>query len=131
MSIYNKLFGVNQAAFVLLKILGIDRSRIPRFRDCFIDDGMIVIHTRTGGGNREYYDEPNSENIEGPWNTTMYENPHFQRDEDDDFDSTYANFYFKFPDEYKDDLEALSKGIKDYRPSEKWAMLFDALKKET
>jgi hypothetical protein len=124
------LFGVNQAAPVLLKILGIEYSKIPRFRNCFIDDGMIVIHTRTGGGNREYYDEPNNENTEGQWNTTMYENQHFQKDEDDDFDSTYANFYFKFPDEYKSDLEALSNGVEDYKPSEKWQMLFESLKKE-
>ena len=130
MSLYNTLFGGNQAAPILLRILGIEYSEIPRFRDCFIDDGMIVIHTRTGGGNREYYDEPNSENREGPWNTTMYENPHFQRDEDDDFDRTYANFFFKFPDEYKDDLEALSKGTEDHKPSEKWQMLFESLNKE-
>jgi hypothetical protein len=126
MSLYNMLFGVNKAAPVLLKILGIDYSKVPRFRDCFLSDGMIVLHTRTGGGNREYYDEPNSENTEGPWNTTMYENVNFIRDEDDDFDSTYANFYFNFPEEYKADLEALSKGIEDYKPSEKWKKLFKA-----
>jgi len=130
MSLYNMLFGVNQAAPILLKILGIEHAKVPRFRDCFISDGMIVLHTRTGGGNREYYDEPNEENTEGPWNTTMYENANFVRDEDDDFDSTYANFYFNFPDEYKADLEALSKGIEDYKPSEKWQMLFEAMKKE-
>ena len=60
----------------------------------------------------------------------MYENANFIRDEDDDFDSTYANFYFNFPEEYKEGLEALSKGIEDYRPSEKWQMLFEAMKKD-
>lgn len=122
------LFGVNQAAPVLLKILGIEPSSIPRFRDCFISEGNIVIHTRTGGGNRDYYDSSNEDNLEGPWNTTMYENKYFIRDEDDDFDSTYANFYFRYPEEYKNDLEAIEKSIEDYKPSEKWNMLFESLK---
>jgi len=122
------LFGENQAASILLKILNIEKSDIPRFRDCFLNDGFIIIHTHTGGGNRDFYDEPNEENLEGPWNTTLKNNMYFVRDEDDDFDSTYANFYFSFPDEYKDDLDALSKGTENYKPSEKWQMVFEAIK---
>jgi hypothetical protein len=50
---YNMLFGSNKAAPVLLAVLGITADRVPRYRDCFIDGENIVIHTRTGGGNRE------------------------------------------------------------------------------
>jgi len=131
MSLYNLLFGENKASPMLLKMLGIEREKIPRYRDCMILDGKIVIHTRTGGGNREYYDSPNTENVDGPWNTTMYENPYFLYDADDDFDCTYANFYFKFPEDYKDDLEALNKIIDQYTPSEKWMLLIEALKQST
>lgn len=127
MSLYNMLFGVNGAAPVLLKIIGVDPKSIPRFRDCFMSDGHIVIYTRTGGGNRDYYDGPNSDNEEGPWNSTMRESPYYQYDEDDDFDPTYANFYFSFPEEYKSDLEALCNGVQDYTPSERWKMLLDSL----
>ena len=104
MSLYNALFGVNELAPVLLKILGIAHGDIPRFRDAYLDDGKIVIHTRTGGGNRECYESPNNDNEEGPWNETMYKNQHYLFDEDDEFDNTYANFYFKVPEEYEDDI---------------------------
>ena len=36
------LFGVNQLAPVLLKCLGISAANVPRFRDCYIDEGRIV-----------------------------------------------------------------------------------------
>ena len=127
MSLYNQLFGINQAAPILLKIIGINREDIPRFRDCFISDGCIVIHTRTGGGNRDYYDCPNEENTEGPWNSNLTSNPYYLCDEDDEFDWTYANFYFKYPEEYAEDLKAIEKQIEDYTPSEKWQSLFKEL----
>jgi hypothetical protein len=119
------MFGVNPISTILLKILGIEKESIPRFRDCFISDGHIVIYTRTGGGNRDYYDEPNSDNQDGPYNSTLRENKNYVYDEDDDFDPTYANFYFKFPEEYRKDLESFSNKVEDYTPSEKWQMLFD------
>ena len=58
MSLYNQLFGVNPITPLLLKIVGVTLSEIPRFRDCHIDvdergSASIVIYTRTGGGNDE------------------------------------------------------------------------------
>lgn len=129
--LYNALFGVNEMAPILLKTLGITEAEIPRYRDCFIDDEkvMIVIHTRTGGGNRDYYDELNEANVTGPWNKGLRYNPNYVWDEDDTFDSTYANFYFKFPEEYADDLKALL-GVehKLTKPSDKWKALFESMK---
>lgn len=140
MSLYNMLFGVNSASPILLATLGLTSDDVPRFRDCYIDDGKIVIYTRTGGGNRDYYESEEScrsnypeyfnegdEPPAGPWNETLTENPHYLYDQDDDFDSTYANFYFKFPDEYAEGLKELESHGKMSAPSEKWLELFDSL----
>lgn len=140
MSLYNALFGVNSNAPLLLVTLGFKSTgEIPRFRDCYLDGDHIVIHTRTGGGNREYYESEEScrENYpeyfegddkpSGPWNEDLRKNPNFVRDVDDDFDSTYADFYFRFPDEYAADLKVLSEGDTYAKPSEKWKALFGSL----
>ena len=127
MSLYNSLFGVNASAPVLLKILGIDIGDIPRFRDCYLMGRNIVIHTRTGGGNRDFYESKNEDNQNGPWNSTLEKNEYYICDEDDEFDSTYANFYFCFPEEYKKELEDISNGVKVETPSEKWQKLIDTM----
>ena len=75
MSLYNMLFGVNSAAPVLLATLGLTAGDVPCFRDCYIDGDNIVIHTRTGGGNREDYEVENEE---------LQSNPFYVRDEDDE-----------------------------------------------
>lgn len=85
MSLYNMLFGVNPHAPMLLGFLGIGADEVPRFRDAFYREGKIVIHTRTGGGNREAYEAENE---------ALTRLPGYVRDEDDNFDCTYANFYY-------------------------------------
>jgi hypothetical protein len=127
MSICNALLGMNKAAPVLLKILGIDHKAIPRLRDCYPSKGSIVIYTQTGGANREYYDNPNEEQPDGPSNKIMYQNEHYLRNEDDSFDSTYAYFYFGFPEEYREDLEALGNTNEEHTPSAKWQALVSSL----
>lgn len=135
MSFYNMLFGVNSAAPVLLATLGLTADDVPRFRDCYIDGTQIVIYTRTGGGNRDYYDSEEScrancpeyfgGEVEpsGPWNSTLTANAYYLHDEDDALDNTYANFYFKFPEDYAADLMALAEISDTRKPSEKWQML--------
>lgn len=141
MSLYNLLFGVNEAAPVLLAALGLTSADVPRIRDVYVDGEYIVIHTRTGGGNRDYY-----ENLEtcrdsypeyftnaqeapcGPWNDDLRANPHFDHDDDDEFDSTYANFYFRFPAEYADMLSAYAAKNPAVTPTEKWQALLAAMK---
>lgn len=92
MSMYNLLFGKNKNSEVILALLGLKENDIERYRDVWMDEEGITIYTRTGGGNREDY--PNEK---------LTSHPCYLRDEDDDGDCTYANYYFKFPDELKND----------------------------
>jgi hypothetical protein len=118
MSLYNMLFGVNELAGILLKIIGMNPNDIPRFRDCFISNGEIVIYTRTGGGNRDEYELENDR---------LADNENYLRNEDDSYDCTYANFYYKFPDEYAADLNAIEERVTTYTPSEKFRLLFESM----
>lgn len=135
------LFGVNAHAPVLLKILGTDPYKVPRFRDCYVspEDDEIVIHTRTGGGNRDYYEsaercresyphyfEEGKEPPTGPWNSDLRALPGFLRDADDDFDCTYADFHYSFPPEFAAELKALRTKDETVVPSEKWKKLFES-----
>lgn len=123
MALFNSLFGVSPEAGLLLNILGLAPDDVPRFRDCFYDSKqhLIVLHTRTGGGNREDYEEENN---------FLIMHQYYKNDCDDDFDPTYANFYFNVPEEYKEKLKELFKNHETVAPAEKWQILFDKLKKE-
>lgn len=68
---------------------------LPRFRDAsFSEAGEIAIYTRVGGGNRN-----------AGFGEEVFENhPDFLDSEDDEFDSTYATYYFSVPDKWADDL---------------------------
>lgn len=118
--LYNVLFGenANQKDF-LFGILGKSEKDFGRYRDIYVTEEYIVVHTRNGGGNREYYEDV----FEG-----MATHPLYSHDEDDDFDCTYANIYFCHPDEYKEILKEMAEGT--VTPSEKWQMLFAALEKK-
>lgn len=98
MSLYNLLFGKNPNTELVLALIGLKECDIERFRDCGIDfdNKQIWVHTRTGGGNRESY--PNG---------ILTGNPYYLGDEDCEGDSTYANYYFRFPDEIAADIEDL------------------------
>jgi len=98
------LFGKNVNTEIVLAIIGLKESDVERFRDCGMDEDGILVYTRTGGGNREYY--PNEK---------LTTNPYYRYDEDDDFDCTYASYYFNFPAEINQDcinlLNVQEKGI--------------------
>lgn len=139
MSLYNTLFGANPLTPVLLKILDLNPEDVPRLRDVNLsgDGKTIIVYTRTGGGNRDYYDSEQDcrdnypeyfagdDPPTGPWNDDLRKHPLFIQDYDDDFDSTYAYFDFKVPDEWASELEALAKRAPDATtpPSEKWQAL--------
>lgn len=114
MSLYNSLFGVNNAAPVLLKILNLSAGDFGRFRDCYLnkDGTKIIVYTRLGGGNREDYIDIIK---------AMRKHPNYEYDYDDDFDSTYAYFEFTIPDEYKEDLKRID-GQRE-TPTEKFQKL--------
>lgn len=115
MSLYNMLFGMNPDSDKLLMLLGKSRDDFGRFRNVYMDNGYIVVHTRCGGGNREDYEEVFAEMSSHPW---------YSHDEDDDFDCTYADIFFKIPDGI--DLSAVNSGAK---PADQWDALFTAMKK--
>ena len=52
--LYNAIFGMNPATVLVAPMLTDEwpGSYFPRFRDCYVEDGNIVIYTRVGGGNR-------------------------------------------------------------------------------
>lgn len=123
MSLYNMIFGMNPDADKLLEVLGKERADFGRFRNVFMEDGYIVVHTRNGGGNREDYEDVFDEMSEHPW---------YSHDEDDSFDCTYANIYFKIPEGKEKTVMALHDFDEGQNPSEQWAELFalmEAMKK--
>jgi hypothetical protein len=123
MSLYNMIFGMNPDSDKLLEFLGKTREDFGRFRNVFLEDGYIVVHTRNGGGNREDHEDVFDEMSEHPW---------YSHDEDDDFDCTYANIYFKVPEDANQTMLALKDFDKGQNPSKQWAELFadmEALKK--
>lgn len=97
----------------LMRLLGKTTSDFGRFRHCWLEDGFIVVHTRCGGGNRENYSKVFDEMRQHPW---------YSHDQDQDFDYTYADIYFKVPVDA--DFEGI---IKDENPEKQWNELFAAL----
>lgn len=99
MSMYNMLFGRNPQSALLLAAIGFKENDVERFRDVSVEDEArtVSIYTRTGGGNRSDYPQLN-----------LYRSPLFKTTADDDFDSTYATFYFSVPDEYVADVAGLT-----------------------
>jgi hypothetical protein len=118
MSMYNMLFGENssQREF-LLSILDLNDFDFGRYRDIFVTDEHIVVHTRNGGGNRDCYEYVFE---------AAEQHPLYSHDEDDDFDCTYANIYFRHPAGYEELLKELATGT--ITPSEKWNILLTALR---
>ena len=122
MSMYNMLFGVNPDTDTLLSLLGKTAGDFGRFRNVYMEDGYIIVHTRNGGGNREDYEDVFDEMSEHPW---------YSHDADDDFDYTYANIYFKVRENHKDFLAIMNLN-EGKSPSKQWGELLasmEALKK--
>jgi hypothetical protein len=134
MSLYNMMFGNNPLAGVTLGALNLSPNDIPRFRDAYYeaDENRLVIYTRTGGGNREYYGEPDgydNADYEGPFNSDLEAHPEYISDEDDDFDATYAYFYFNIPESFApifNTFKELGAG-QDLNPTEKFAKMIEDL----
>jgi hypothetical protein len=117
MSFYNSLFGVNNAAPILLKIIGKTDGDFGRFRDAYLNESgdKIIVYTRCGGGNRESYQYVFDE---------MEKHPNYIKNYDDDFDCTYAYFEFSIPDAFKDELKIMAEAIgQKQSPSEKFQQL--------
>ncbi len=119
MSLYNMVCGTDPLAGPILGLLGFkSMNDIPRFRDAYLDDKVegdptFVVFTRTGGGNRQTYELNDPEHTpEGPYNDDIRRMPGYIDDFDDDFDSTFAHFRFRIPDEVRADVDKLIAELK-------------------
>lgn len=124
MSLYNMLFGVNPFADSLLKIIGVNRENVTRFRDCVLRDAdgdfhkQIVIHTRTGGPHRKTFEHGND---------MLRMIPGYVRDADDTFDYTYANFFYEVPIPARPLVEMMSKMGATVNTEEQWKEMITKL----
>ena len=112
---------------------------IARYRDSWVEnwDGepVIAIYTRQGGGNRDCYCEdyggahPDPESSCGS-NEALQAHERYLRDADDEFDCTYATFYFRCPPEFRDDLRKPEIMQAPVDMSERWMAAIDAIGKK-
>ena len=141
MSMFNLMFG-GQAATergqVLLAVLGFTSfDGVGRYRDSWVEKGpdgepIVAVYTRNGGGNRECWcdrDDPELHAV--PCTALMATevlpaHPLYLRDADDDFDATYATFYFRAPAEHVEALREIAQ--EPVNMSDQWKASLEALK---
>lgn len=151
MSLYNKLLGFNKWSLGVLNELGIHPgetgTKIPRFRDAFVDEQLrLVIYTRTGGANRKTFESKEvylanggeeDEDMPVVFNEDLRHLPGYLFDEDDPNDSTFALFRYRPIDErVRRGLEMGKEFVVSKEPCEKFKALmkkiastdFDTLK---
>jgi hypothetical protein len=125
MGLYDVVMGDGRQAErgeLLLQILG--APAVARFRDAWVEKGedsqpVIAIYTRQGGGNRECYcgEEPCSCSS-AVSNAILAAHPLYIRDADDEFDATYATFYFQVPEPLRERLAEVARD--PVNMSERW-----------
>lgn len=95
--LYNLVFGFQAHSGELIQLLQKTVRQNTdfdpgRFRDAWVEDYggelRIRLYTRNGGGNRPDYE---------PAIASMRAHPWFHSDADDNFDNTYASFWFQVP----------------------------------
>lgn len=132
MSLYNMTCGNNPLFGLYARILETvaPLPSIPRFRDMYTrecDGGVqIVIYTRTGGGNRDDYEDENG---------AMAAHPLFVCDFDDEYDPTFAHFVYSVPEKYEQSLlrvHRAGEGIpKLSTPADKFQRALDGIRGES
>jgi hypothetical protein len=125
MSFYNFAFGHREPRIrgkLLLSALGFTKfSQVGRYCDSWVensDDGIrIAVYTRNGGSNRTCHailagetKTPDNCDCTGCIATVKLPNhPLYLRDADCTFDSTYATFYFRAPEQYAKTLATVAQ----------------------
>jgi hypothetical protein len=125
MGMYNAVFGDGQRGYPLLAVLGFEQvSDVGRYRDAWVEKGeeggyRIAVYTRNGGNNREEY------------MPDFLAHPYYLRDQDDEYDNTYATIYFSCPPElYAMVMAAEAEGVSFPGPidmSQEWQKAIQAL----
>lgn len=113
MSLYNIINGFNTGACLFLAPMLTEENPqtfFPRFRDCWAEDGNIVVFTRVGGNNRSCKNSPHYDPAWDYGESKLYDMPTFLVTYDDDFDDTYGYYVFGVPTEFKADFDAVMDG---------------------
>ena len=133
MSMYGIVHGQNSLSDIILACLDLTRNGVGRFRDAHVANGEIAIYTRNGGGNRDCWDDACAPEDERECHCVgciisfhLPKHPHYLRDEDDDFDHTYATIYFRIPPEHAELLAPMERG--EWKPDERWHAALEARK---
>ena len=130
MGMYSLVHGQNPIGPDLLLVLGLTTADVGRYRDAFVSNGQIAVYTRNGGGNRDHWDDDRDEgsscDCTGCIATyRLPAHPLYLRDEDDDFHCTYATFYFRVPDDWRERLSQFDIG--EWDPSARWRAVIAAI----
>ena len=125
---YNMLFRECEGAHVLLALLGLTRSDVPRYRDCWLEPECIAIYTRMGGGNRECQCGDDGGTCAACTIDALAENPLVVSDKDDTFDTTYRTLRFSFPDEYAELLKGPAESAMTVDTDKMWRDALAAMK---
>lgn len=98
----------------LLGALKLTEDMFGRFRSVYIENQYIAVHTRCGGGHREYYEFVFDTIAQHEW---------FSHDEDCNYDNTYADFFFNIPDI---NISLFNESIEEgLNPSDAWNKAFN------
>ncbi|QKF94880.1 hypothetical protein QKU48_gp1422 [Fadolivirus algeromassiliense] len=138
MSLYGMLFGRNPNSDRLMEMLELDTTYpIGRFRDIYLnrDGTKIILYTRNGGGNREHYDSDTEEGNECDCTGCIMthhipKHPNYIKDEDDDYDCTYAYVKYSVPEQYKEECKRMATGEKQLNVGEKFEVVINTLKSQ-
>lgn len=118
MNLYNALKGHNPNTEQLFELLQLSPGDFGRYSNVYVKDGCIVVHTRCGGGNREDYEEVFEMSETHPW---------YSHNEDCDYDSTYADIYFRIPNDETASVVGLLDPGED--PAVSWERFLGKLRK--
>ena len=135
MTMYRMMHGVNPRPGTLLMALGLTEANVPRFRNAYLgtykNTPASAIYTRMGGGCRRHWD--GEETPEGPEcdcpgcraEHVLAGHRNYLGDADDEFDNTYATYWFAAPQARVD----AAIGAVDATPEERMRAIINALEK--
>lgn len=123
---------------ILIALLNEAEVDVGRFRDAWVEpdeagEPVIVIYTRNGGGNRVCEHLAPVERCPACAMRAIVRHPQHLRDEDDEFDSTYARIWFRLPEGLGEDGLTLLRAQmtpEPVDPDQRWQVAIEALDHE-